>query len=98
MEVGTKDWEWSEYVKHSNRLNDKYHRVISEYTTGSAKTICLNDMTIVALAQALVLPVISMEARRANSPTKKRIPDICHSEGTEHLSFNDFLRRENISV
>ena len=98
MEVGTKDWEWPKYVEQSTKLNITYHDFISEYSGGSPKTICLNDMTIVALAGALNLPVISMEGRTSNSPNKRRIPDICFSENIEHLTFNDFLRRENIDI
>ncbi|MBN2341050.1 MAG: DUF4411 family protein [Deltaproteobacteria bacterium] len=98
MEVGAKDWDWPKYVAHSRNLNITYHDFISEYSGGSPRTICLNDMTLVALAGALSLPVISMEGRASNSPNKRRIPDICISENIGHLTFNDFLRRENITV
>ena len=67
--------------------------------SGSAKTICLNDLTIIALAKTLGLPVVSMERLVSEGPgtKKRRIPNICKAEGVEHLSFNDFLRREKLT-
>ncbi|WP_417463327.1 DUF4411 family protein [Kordiimonas sp.] len=90
-------WDWPKYVEYSANLIVKYGEFISEYTGGSPKTICLNDMTNIALAGTLGIPVVSMEVSTAPSVTKKRIPDICAMEGVEHLMFNDFLRAEGLT-
>ncbi len=98
MEVG-EDWDWRTYIRHAARMQVDHKSFISEFTGGSAKTICLNDLTIIALAKTLGLPVVSMEKPVSEDPgsKKRRIPNICRAEGVEHLSFNDFLRREKLT-
>ena len=98
LEVNQDGWDWNNYVGHSTRINTTYHPFISEYCGNSPKTVCLNDISIVALSKSLGIPLISMEASVMSSPKKRRIPDICYLEGIEHLNFNDFLRRESIKV
>jgi hypothetical protein len=58
----------------------------------------LNDVTIIALAKTLSLPLVSMESSAVPSPKKKRIPDICPLEGVTHLTFNEFCIAEKIQV
>ena len=58
----------------------------------------LNDISIIALAKATGLPLVSMESSTGNSAKRKRIPDICDLEEVAHLTFNDFLRRAGIRV
>ncbi|WP_202309797.1 DUF4411 family protein [Mesorhizobium sp. L-8-10] len=98
LEVG-EDWDWRTYIEHAQRMQVDHKDFISEFTGGSAKTICLNDLTIIALAKTLGLPVVSMERLVSEDPStkKRRIPNICKAEGVEHLSFNDFLRREQLT-
>ena len=72
---------------------------ISEYNGGYKKTVCLNDISIIALAKSLALPVVSMEALIRQPGAKwRRIPNVCLAENVEHLWFNDFLRRENVHL
>ena len=98
LEVNQNGWDWKSYLDESGRMNVQYKEFISEYTTGSPKTVCLNDMTIVALAKALKLPCVSMEGTAMSSPTKRKIPDICKMDGIDHLTFSEFLRAEGIKV
>lgn len=99
LEVGDADWDWATYVGHINRMRSTYKSVISEYNGNRKGTACLNDVSIVALAKSLELPVISMEAITFQaSSTKIRIPGLCGLEGIEHLTFNKFLRAEGISI
>jgi Domain of unknown function (DUF4411) len=100
MEVGDASWDFEAYIRHYNRMQTAYHAHISEYSHGGSKrTIGLTDMTIVALAKTLDLPVVSMEASvRHQSPDKRRIPDICHAEGLVHYTFNEFLKKEGIGA
>lgn len=98
LEVNQGSWNWVNYVNHSTRMNTTYHNFISEYCGGSPKTVCLNDMTIIALAKCLGIPLVSMEGSTNSSSSKRKIPDICKLEGIEHLYFSDFLRRERIKV
>lgn len=95
MEVGNSNWNWGGYVEITRAIIKDHHDYISEYTGGSPKTICLNDISIIALAKTLHLPVVSMEAfLPIHSKKKRRIPNVCEIEGVEHLSFNDSLRKE----
>ena len=59
----------------------------------------LNDISIIALAKALDLPLVSMEKPASvNATARRKIPDVCRLVQVEHLTFNDFLRREGISL
>jgi hypothetical protein len=99
LEVGSPSWDWQRYVGINTELLEKHKGVISEYTTGSPKTICVNDMSIIALAKSLGLPVVSSESYvRAKDAKKQHIPNICEKEEVEHLTFNEFLRREGIKA
>jgi hypothetical protein len=98
LEVGDDDWEWETYVGHVNRMRSTYKSVISEYNGNRKGTVGLNDVSIVALAKSLALPVISMEAVTFQaSSTKIRIPGLCGLECIEQLTFNKFLRAEGIT-
>src|SRR4051794_22878052 len=54
MEVGG-DWDWGAYITHVNKMEDDHHDCISEYCGGSKRTVCLNDISIIALAKTLGL-------------------------------------------
>ncbi|MGQ4272619.1 DUF4411 family protein [Terrihabitans sp. B22-R8] len=99
LELGEPEWDWETYIGHTQQMQVDHAGFISEFTGGSSKTICLNDLTIIALAKTLALPVVSMERHVPEDPgtKKRRIPNICAVEGVEHLGFNDFLRREKLS-
>lgn len=97
MEVGDDSWDFPTYIQHFKRMQVAYHAHISEYShAGSKRTIDLPDLSIVALARTLNLPVVSMEVTALPSPDKRRIPDICNLEGVAHHTFNEFLRIERI--
>ncbi|MCY4353483.1 MAG: DUF4411 family protein [Truepera sp.] len=98
-EVGDEDWPWRDYIETVKSWRATYYQFISEYNGDRKNTIGLNDLSIVALAKTLWLPVVSMEKRSTNSSLKKlRIPDLCDKESIEHLSFNEFLKAEGITV
>ena len=68
---------------------------IADYTMKSpAKTIGLKDLTAVALARSLKLPLVSSESSAGDSHKHKRIPDICALENVVPYSFNEFLKVE----
>jgi hypothetical protein len=99
MEVGSAGWNWNGYIAHGVRMQTAHKEFISEYNGGRKSTICLNDLTIIALAKTLGVPVVSMEALRGGESAKKRrIPHICQAEHVEHLTFSELLRREGIRV
>ncbi|MER8750868.1 DUF4411 family protein [Mesorhizobium sp. M1050] len=99
-EIGDDKWPWSEYLDCVEKLKAKYEPVISEYNGNRKGTVGLNDISIIALAMTLKLPIISMEKPNTYQPSvkKMRIPDVCKIEGVNHLSFNEFLRAEGISI
>ena len=99
LEINSANWDWRTYVNHSTRMNMAHRQYISEYMhLNPKKTICLNDMSVVALGKSLGLPVVSMEKSTADSVIHKKIPDICMLEGIVPLDFNKFLRAEGIKA
>lgn len=97
LEVGEPGWDWRTYIDHVNRLREFHKARISEYNNNSKGTIGLNDVSIVALALTLKLPVVSMESKTFQTNDRKiRIPGLCALEGVRHMDFNDFLRAESI--
>jgi hypothetical protein len=98
LEVDDPAWDGEAYIRHYDRMRKEYAEFISEYAhMGSKKTISLNDLTIIAMAKTLGLPVVSGEVTAQPSISKKRIPDICKLENVPHYTFNDFLEKEKIS-
>ena len=94
LEVGGQ-WDWNSYLGHTTRMQNDYRRYISEFNGGSKRTVGLNDISIIALAKTLNLPLVSMESRvRDPNSNKRRIPDICDMERVSHLTFIEFLRTE----
>lgn len=99
LEIEEDSWDWKSYVKIYEELKVKYASVISEYNSNRKNTIGLNDLTIVALAKTLKIPVVSSEKRLSamgDSEKRQKIPDVCDKEGIEHKTFNDLLRAEGI--
>lgn len=95
MEVDDPSWDGAGYIAHFNRMQKVHREWIAEYAMKSrAKTICLEDLTAVALAKRLKLPLISSESSAGDSPKHKRIPDICALENVVAYTFNDFLKIE----
>jgi Domain of unknown function (DUF4411) len=95
MEVG-EDWDWGSYIDHCNKMEDDHRSVISEFTGGSKKTVGLTDISIIALAKTLSVPVVSMEKPVTSQSKKMHIPDVCKIEKVDHLSFSEFCRKENM--
>jgi hypothetical protein len=99
MEVGDESWDWKTYLDYYEEMKVRHEAVISEYNGSRKGTIGLNDLTIIALAKTLGLPVVSSEKKTSvdqDSNKRQKIPDICDKEGVAHLNFNDLLRAENI--
>jgi hypothetical protein len=97
LEVNDPSWNWTGYAAEFRALQAGHRTFISEYNGGSPKTICLNDLSIVALAKTLQLPLVCMEVSVGrNSQSKRRIPDVCALEKVQPMTFSDFLRAEGI--
>lgn len=99
LEIGVGDWDFVGYLAHVERMRVTYEHVISEYNANRKRTVGLNDISIIALARTLNLPLLQEEKpTRTNqsSDIRMKIPDVCASEGVQVISFNDFLRAENI--
>ena len=99
-EVGIGSWPWVDYIGWANAWRNTYKEFISEYNGNRKNTISSNDLSIVALAKTLNLPVLSMEKRNVGIPsqTKLRIPDLCDRVSVDHLTFNEFLYGEGIRI
>ena len=96
LEIEKGDWDWETYIQNVAAMQASQAEYISEYTGGSPRTVCLNDISIVALAKTLAIPLVSMEATITDPGAKKRrIPNVCAIEGVDHLTFNQFLKAEN---
>lgn len=99
LEVDDPGWDAPVYRTIVTEMQLRHRQFISEYTGGSAKTVGLADISIVALAKALNLAVVAEEkAVSTQTSTKRKIPDVCRLEEVECLTFNEFLRREGISL
>lgn len=100
LEVGEGSWDWHSFTTNSAAMINSYRAFISEYNGDIKGTVGMNDVSIVALAKTLRVPLVSMEIRVMapgnTSQRKRRIPDLCDSEGVEHLTFTEFLRSRNI--
>lgn len=97
LEVTAAEWDWQTYVRHAREMQLRYETFISERHGGRKGTVGLNDLSVIALAKTLRLPMVSMEKPVLDPTSSKRtIPNICQEEVVEHLTFNDFLRREGI--
>ena len=99
LEIEEESWDWQSYLAHYEEMKTKYAAVISEYNGNRKNTVGLNDLTIIALAKTLKLPVISSEKKLnalQESEKRQKIPDICDKESVVHMNFNDLLRAEGI--
>ena len=97
FEVGADHWDWQTYIKHVQRMQPYYEPYISEFNGGTKKTIGINNLSIIALAKTLDVPVLNMESKVVgDSPNKRRIPNICEEEGILPVTINEFLRLENL--
>jgi hypothetical protein len=99
-EVGAGNWDWNGYIAHVNRMTKQYHAFISDYHSNRQNTIDLKDLSLVALAKTLALPIVSMEGFDGGqiSPKKMRIPRLCINEDVLHYTFIELLRKERISI
>jgi hypothetical protein len=100
LEIEDPDWDWQIYLAHVKRMREVYADVISENNGNRKNTVGYNDLSIIALAKTLGLPVISSEKKLAttqDSTKRQKIPDICDREGVLHMNFNDLLRKEGIT-
>lgn len=99
LEVSDASWPFADYIEHAARMQLNHAQFIRENLGNKKGTVGLNDLSIIALAKCLALPVISMERRKARQTDRLRqIPDICDSETVVHMTFNDFLRAEGIKL
>lgn len=96
---GEGSWNWGAYIATNNEWRLQFKQYISEYNGNRKNTIGLNDLSIVALAHTLDLPVVSMEAPNLGQPsqTKLRIPDLCKLVQVDHFNFTQLCRKEGIS-
>ena len=99
LEIGDERWNYSAYTQTLVQIRERHKAFISEYTGGSPRTVGLVDISIIALAKAIGVPVVTEERPvSANTTAKRKIPDVCNLEGVECLTFNDFLRRSGINM
>ena len=99
-EIADDSWDWPAYVELIGNWHTQFENYISEYNGNRKNTIGLNDLSIVALAKTLRLPVVSMEKRNTGpqSANKMRIPDLCSRVSVQHLDFIELLLAEGIRV
>jgi hypothetical protein len=101
LEIEDSGWDWQTYLQHMEQMQITYADVISENNGNRKNTIGFNDLSIIALAKTLSLPVVSSEKKLhadQDSLKRQKIPDICDKEGIVHMTFNDLLRKEGIKI
>lgn len=68
--------------------------VVNKYAAYGRDTNYLGDLTVISLAGALGLTVISLELPMQQSGQRRpKIPNVCAEFGVTHLSVSGFLRR-----
>lgn len=99
LEIGAGDWDYQSYLAHCDALHPKYEPFING-TGGSRMSLSMPDFSIVMLGKTLSLPVISMETPSLQnvSTRSRKIPDVCNVEDVAHMTFNDLLRAEGITI
>ena len=99
LEIGKDEWDSSQYLTNFDQYYPNYEKFIAG-TGGSKVSLSVPDFSIVILGKTLSLPVLSEEKRVAHQPAsqKCKIPDACDGIGVKHMTFNDFLRDENIRL
>jgi len=101
FEINENSWNWEEYLSLIVEWQEDYKDYISEYNSNRKNTIGLNDLSIVAFAKTMGLPLISEEKRNPvhnHSKKRLRIPNLCDTVGVQHLSFVEFLQAEKIKL
>lgn len=63
LEVGEGSWDWHSFTTNSAAMINSYRAFISEYNGDIKGTVGMNDVSIVALAKTLRVPLVSMEWR-----------------------------------
>ena len=101
-EIGIGNWDWESYQTTIEEWKKEFKQYISERDNNRKDTIGYNDLSIVALAHSLGLPLVSMEKPVSVGPgqqssKKLRIPDLCERVQVEHYSFNALCKKERIS-
>lgn len=93
-------WPYGNYSNLILEWERKYSQYIQENHGNRTGTIGRADLSIVALAKTLTLPIVSMERPNTSSPskTKIRIPELCKRENITHLNFVEFLEAEGVVV
>lgn len=99
LEIGAGDWDYVAYLALLDELFPKYEGFING-TGGSKMSLSMPDLSIVILGKTLALPVVSMEIACAHNPgsQRRKIPDVCIAENVVHMTFNDLLRAEGITI
>lgn len=93
LEVNDPAWDGPSYIAHFKRMQKAHETWIWEYARKNpTRTVGLVDLTSIALAKTLGVPLVSMESSAGDSPKHKRIPDICALEKVLCHDFNAFLR------
>lgn len=99
LEIGADGWDSAAYVRYLVELQTRHHDVIAEYNNDRRRTVGLNDISIIALAKTLQVPLVSMEQPAGtDARDRRKIPDICRIESIEHIDFNEFIRQSGISL
>ena len=98
LEIGDATWNWQSYRPTLDAMTKAHRAFIAEYSN-RAGNVGLNDLSIIALAKVLDVPLVGMEAKSGpDAKTKRKIPDVCLIEEVVYLDFNEFLRREGLSL
>lgn len=96
LEIGEDDWDSNVYSGYVDKFRKRHKDFISEYIGGRNDTICLTDISIVALAKTLAVPLVQAERKVIVKPNTlvRRIPNICEVEGVDCWTFDRFILAE----
>ena len=99
LEIGEGEWPYLEYLENVKEMQIEFKDNIAR-SNQKKGDIGITDISIIALAKTLSLPLISSEkpVNVTSSSLKLKIPNVCAKVGVIHMDFNDFLREQNFDL
>lgn len=71
-------------------------RILKEYEVYGESRNYLGDLSVMTLADCMGITALSLEGETPGKAVRRpKIPNVCKEFNIDHVSFSDFLRREN---
>ena len=100
LDFGDPYVNWNDYVITANEMQILYRESTQRTLQGRTDTVGIKDISVVALAKVLNLPLVSEAAliHDTSQTYKRKIPNVCAEYSVKHLSFNEFIDAEDYDL